>query len=101
MALAKITRLALLAICMLAVLSLAAVSCGGTESTKYTESQIIAIIKSYAPTCSQTGQKAVYTAEFQGGGKWKVIKECVEEDEVASSETWYFDENLGKAQRGF
>ena len=101
MALAKITYRALFVICLLAVLSLAAVSCGGTETTKYTESQVVAIIKSYAPTCAQTSQKAEYTAEFQGGGKWKVIKECVEGDEVVSSETWYFDENLGKAQRGF
>ncbi len=101
MALAKITYRALFVICLLAVLSLAAVSCGGTETTKYTESQVVAIIKSYAPTCAQTSQKAVYTAEFQSGGKWKVIKECVEGDEVVSSETWYFDENLGKAQRGF
>ncbi|MFC1912816.1 hypothetical protein ACFLX7_01290 [Chloroflexota bacterium] len=99
MALAKITRLALLVICLLAILSLTIVSCGGVEPT-YTESKVIAIIKSYAPTCAQSTQDAVFTAEFQGG-KWKVLKECVKEGEVVSSETWYFDEQLGKAQRGF
>ena len=73
MALAKITRLALLVICLLAILSLTVVSCGGAEPT-YTESKVIAIIKSYAPTCAQSTQDAVFTAEFQGG-KWKVLKD--------------------------
>jgi len=101
MALTKITHRVLLVICLLAVLSLAVVACGGEETTKYTEEQVVSIIKSYAPTCPKTSQDAVYTAEYQGGGKWKVVKDCVEEGKVVSSETWYFDENLGKAQRGF
>jgi hypothetical protein len=97
----KIIYRGLVILGMTVILTSALVACGGPETTKYTEDQVIAIIKSYAPTCAQTNQDAVYTATYQSGGKWKVIKECVEEENVVSSETWYFDENLGKAQRGF
>jgi len=41
MALTKITHRVLLVICLLAVLSLAVVACGGEETTKYTEGQLL------------------------------------------------------------
>jgi hypothetical protein len=51
------------------------------------------------------GAKPSWTAEYTGNGKWKVLKECIIEEgsekKVVSSETWYFDEKLGKAQKGF
>ena len=80
------------------------VACTQTDTPKYTEAQVITILKGHAG-CPEVGAKPSWTAEYTGNGKWKVLKECIIEEgsekKVVSSETWYFDEKLGKAQKGF
>ena len=99
MILGKITNRALVVICLLALLSLSIVACGG-EEPKYTEQQVITFVSLQAAGCAESGAKENWVAEFEGSHQWKVTKQCIVGGEVVSREVWYFDEQLGKAKGG-